>query len=252
MDNKIIFLGIVVILACLLYVHYDDGGSIISTIGENKSPLSLKHSFEELMIGDHSFAYGQRNFDVDTGMINLIIDAERVVNSTHTSFLIKIYDEDSDEIVVFEEGYEGDLATPAEPFELDVEMLSQLNYLSGFSQSTDIMTSEVITDATVFKSSKGVKYSPVVLKNGKPLVYVTDEDNRDIGSLLGSSDITWERSEYESVVRLQHRELITFKLDWVGIDQMKSLDKADVSVKFSNVKDGVDTVTIRFVKSEVL
>ncbi len=200
--------------------------------------LKLDKELKQMTVGSTVAADGTANYNAESGAIAVQIDAEKTNNSTHTTFIIKAADVDGNAKTVATVTQAGLLSTPTEPVTVTVTAEIDMNYISGFTNTNEILSSSVTASAPTMKTAAGEVYYPVVLKNEKPAVYVND--------VLGGKNLSWTVSNTSQTV------LVTFDLDWAGIDKMTSIsDEIQVPIKFTNT-DNPATIQIRAIKNAAL
>ena len=243
---------ILLVLAVLVVGYYGhnhgwfDGGDTQTVIPDNGSKLKLERTLNSMnMTGTlngealrYSVANSDKNYNDESGVVAIQIDAEKSSNATHTTFTIKAQDLNGQTVVISTVTQPGVLSTPSSPVTAGVIVDVGLNAVSGFTNKNEILTSSVSVSAPVLKTANGTEYYPVVLKNSKPAVYVDGQ--------LGGRTITWTYSDVSnSSVK------VTFDLDWEGINQMTSIsDEITVPIKITNTDDS--NMTVRIIKNAAI
>lgn len=238
-----------IILACLVLLLM--GGIVANHYGyfdnmtvnpDNNSPktdssLKLEKEFNYMMINGTKVADDTANYNNESGVIAVQLDAEQTNNSTHTTFVIKTSDLNGVSKTVASSSQTGVLSTPTTPVTVPVTIEYDVRWTDGFTSTNQILGSFVNASATSLKTADGEKYSPVALKNDKPAVYVND--------VLGAKNITWTSSDDGKKI------VVSFDLDWEGIQKMTSIsDEVRVPIYFTNTNSPEETV--RMIKNSAL
>lgn len=239
--STVVIAVVVVLVAILAANHYGvfDSMSVKpDDVNKTSSDLVLDKEFKSMTIGNKDVADPDTNYNSESGVIAVQIDAEKTNNSTHTFFKILAVDVDGKSYVVTESVQSGILSTPTKPVTATVTAEIGMNYASGFTNTNEILSSSVTASAPSMKTADGEVYYPVVLKNNKTAVYVND--------VLNAKSFSW------TVSNTSQTALVAFDLDWEGIDKMTSIsDEIQIPVKFSNTDDP-ETLKIRIIKNAVI
>ncbi|WNY25152.1 hypothetical protein [Methanolapillus millepedarum] len=231
------------VLACVLLYS---GGYLDSlktqSIADNTTHngLVLTTRFDEMLVGNVRVANADYNYNAESGVIAIQVDAEKSSNATHTNFIIKspcvepVYGSE-----VRNETQVGVLSVPTEDVLVPVSVrFTLLNTYSGFSSTSDVLSSTVNASSTSLKDANGVKFYPVAIgeKSNSPAVYVNDG--------LYAKNIVWTMDKDENAV------VVSFDLNWTGIDKMTSVsDEVTIPIKISNSDSDL---TVRIIKNSVL
>lgn len=236
-----VYAAVVILLLIGGYYGYSEGWfekTQTITPDGTEGKLKLDKELKQMTIGSAVVADGTANYNAESGAIAVQIDAEKTDNSTHTTFIIKAADINGAAKTVATVTQAGLLSTPTEPVTVTVTAEIDMNYLSGFTNTNEILSSSVTASAPSMKTAAGEAYYPVVLKNEKPAVYVND--------VLGGKNFSW------TVSNTSQTALITFELDWAGIDKMTSIsDEIQVPIKFTNTENPA-TIQVRAIKNAAL
>jgi hypothetical protein len=208
--------------------------------------LKLEPYFNQMIMqgyinGDGSMprtvANSYANYNNESRVVAVQIDAEKTSNATHTVFVIKTHDVNGNVVEVANVTQLGVLSTPTSPVIANVSVGTELGYVSGFTNKNEIMTSSVSASAPVMRTADGKEFYPVVRDGNKPLVKV--------GGSVGAKNLTWTFDGNEQAVN------VNFVLDWEGINQMTSIsDEITIPIKYTNT-DGKD-ITVRIIKNAAL
>jgi len=182
-------------------------------------------------------ANANQNYNSDSRVAAVQLNAQRNFNGTHTVFSFT-----NGSTVYESKSFGGELSKPPQSVTLPVEVTVGLEYVSGFTNVNDVLTSSVTVSAPAgMKKANGSLYYPLVMKDGKPAVYI---DNK----LTTAKNLQWRFDETNQYV------VISFDLDWEGVDQMISIsDEVQVSLLFTNIQSGQqDTIKIRIIKNSAI
>ncbi|MDY0292555.1 MAG: hypothetical protein RBR02_09505 [Desulfuromonadaceae bacterium] len=200
--------------------------------------LLLDKELVDMKIGNSVVADQTANYNADSGVIAVQVDAEKSANATHTTFVVKTMNASGSMETVKSVVQTGVLSEPSEPVTVTVTAEIDLNYVSGFTNTNEILSSSISATAPTMKTAGGEVYYPVSLKNDKPAVYVND--------VLGGKNLSWTVSDTTQKV------IVTFDLDWEGLNKMISIsDEIQVPIKFTNTENPT-TIPIRIIKNSAL
>ena len=234
-----VYIVVGVVLLLVAYYGYTEGWfEKEQTFIDNGDKLKLEREFALMKIGTETVADKSGNYNDESGMIAVQVDAEKFSNSTHTTFIIKTTKADGTVAEVANVSQLGILAKPTAPVTVPVTVEVGMNYVSGITNTNEILTSKISASAPVMKAADGKEfYYPVVLRNEKPAVYVNE--------MINSKSFTWVYSD------TTQKADITLSLDWEGIDQMTSIsDEVKIPIKFTNTNDS--DITARIIKNAAL
>ena len=231
-----------ILIVVALYVvasHYGAFDKMSVTDGDsNSNPLKIEKNFELMKIGSAEVADTTANYNDESKVVAVQIDAERSANGTYTTFDIKAGNVSGGSQVVKTVTQTGVLSVPSTAVTVPVEVHIDMSWVEGFTSTDQIMTSTVSASASTLKSADGEKYSPVVMKNNKPDVRIDDAS--------GVKKYTWKSSDDGKSI------VVKLDLDWEGINKMTPYsDEVNIPITFSN-SDNPETVLVRLIKVSAL
>jgi len=215
------FLLILVVLIAGIY-GYENGWFDKDPVVDNTSKLKLGMEFDHVAANGNNGAghIAERyNYDVDDGTVRVHVNTRKISNSTHTNFTM--FAQGNDFLARQDTSQPGVLSAPTQPVTLGVGALVCLEYLSGCTNTMEILTSSVSVSAPLMKDANGSAFSPVAKIGNKPGIYV--------GGVLDKKDIDWTYSDTFKDVGVQ------FELDWEGVDKMNDGDELKIPVKITNI-----------------
>ena len=203
--------------------------------GSANSSFKIKTVFNNMYIGTFVVADESVNFNEESNVVAIQIDAEKTSNATYTTFSFPVLHNGVGRMVAREVSQSGVLSTPSVPVTVPVHVVFGVS-ADGFSNVNEVFTSSISASASTLKTADGKDYSPVVMKNGKPLV--------NVNGTSAVKNFTWTYSKSSQTID------VSFDLDWEAVDQMTSVsDEILVSIKPTNSdKD----LTVRIIKNSAI
>jgi len=239
-DANAVYAVCLILLVLVGFYGYSAGwfdGVLSKNTQDDNEKLKLGIGLSSMKIGTVVTANSTGNYNQESGVVAVQIDAEKTSNSTHTTFIIKGTDANGDTVVLTNVTQLGVLSKPNIPVTVPVTVDINMNYISGLANTNQILTSTVSASAPVLKAAGGTNFYPVAVKGGKPAVSVDGSS--------GSKSYTWTYSD------VAYTSLVVFDLDWEGIDQMTSIsDEVKIPIRFTNTQDS--DITVRIIKNAAL
>ena len=231
-----------VVIACVYLVadYYGAFDKMTVTDGSkvsDKDSYKIDLSLAEMRIGPFASVVANQyvNYNAESNVVAVQIDAERMDNTTHTTFLIPVMSLYGEREVVGTVVQDGVLSTPVNPVTTNVTVLVKMD-ASGFTNTNEIFTSSLSASAPFLKTAAGKEYSPVLMKDGKPVV--------NVSGTSAMKNFTWTYSEVTKTATIH------FELDWEGINEMTSIsDEIVIPIK-STLSD--KPLTIRLIKNSAI
>lgn len=224
------------------YIGGSDAGAVSEqTIVAGSGVLALDSEFVEVEIGNTDVASSTVNFNSDTNVVSIQVDAEVSDDGTDTLFVMKGVNVAGTTVELINTTVSGSVLTEMATDEtVEMEIIISESYDSGFTTTLQAADASVSASANRLLGDDGQYFYPIALRAGS-----LAEPQVKVDGSLDTKSYSWTTATTDKTIT------VTCPISFNGVNQMDNIvDKVVIPVTAGNGDDS--PITVELIKNTAL